>query len=171
MVIQLIAHISHLKQNVSLALNAVLPISELAQLSEVGEGFAKEGEAARSKSGSSVTEKVAEHENNQATEREVRTGEKVWITGESPLCSWLVWLTSDSLQPNFCINHDEKMATVKSTVTTVSPMLRISLTILGDISNLTPIPMLSEAARILLAVWEAVDTVEVSALIVLFSCL
>lgn len=51
---------------------------------------------------------------------------------------------------------------VKSTVTTVSPLFRISLTLLGDIAKLTPIPGLREAARMLLAVWEVVDTVEVS---------
>ncbi|KAG1729968.1 uncharacterized protein EDB91DRAFT_1310825 [Suillus paluster] len=43
-------------------------------------------------------------------------------------------------------------------------MLRISLTILGDVSKLTPIPGLREAARMLLAVWEAVDVVETNRL-------
>ncbi|OJA07752.1 hypothetical protein AZE42_11922 [Rhizopogon vesiculosus] len=56
------AHISYLQQNVSLALNAVLPSSELAQLSEAGERFAKEGEVARSKANSCESEKVSEDE-------------------------------------------------------------------------------------------------------------
>jgi hypothetical protein len=51
---------------------------------------------------------------------------------------------------------------VKSTVTTVSPMLQTSLIILGEVATLTPIPGLREAAKTLLAVWEAVDAVEVS---------
>jgi hypothetical protein len=41
-------------------------------------------------------------------------------------------------------------------------MLRTSLAVLGDVSKLTPIPGLYEAAQMLLAVWEAVDAVEVS---------
>ncbi|KAG1771407.1 hypothetical protein EV702DRAFT_642689 [Suillus placidus] len=39
-------------------------------------------------------------------------------------------------------------------------MLRTSLMILGDVARLTPVPGLHEAARTLLAVWEAVDAVE-----------
>ncbi|OJA20637.1 hypothetical protein AZE42_09915 [Rhizopogon vesiculosus] len=117
------------RENVSLALNAVLPSSELAQLSEAGEKFAKEGEIARSKADSCESEKVLEDENIQGAERDVWTGKKLWMT-------------------------------VKSTVTTVSPMLRTSLTILGDVSKLTSVPGLNEAARMLLAIWEAVDTVE-----------
>ncbi|KAG1773258.1 hypothetical protein EV702DRAFT_582213 [Suillus placidus] len=54
--------------------------------------------------------------------------------------------------------------TVKSTVVTVSPMLRTSLMILGDVARLTPVPGLHEAARTLLAVWEAVDAVETNRL-------
>ncbi|OAX33071.1 hypothetical protein K503DRAFT_869785 [Rhizopogon vinicolor AM-OR11-026] len=117
------------RENVSLALNAVLPSSELAQLSEAGERFSKEGEVARSKANSCESEKVLEDENTQGAERDIWTGKELWMT-------------------------------VKSTVTTVSPMLRTSLTILGDVSKLTPIPGLNEAARMLLAIWEAVDTVE-----------
>ncbi|KAG1737996.1 hypothetical protein EDB19DRAFT_1715645 [Suillus lakei] len=130
------------RENVSLALNAVLPTSELEQLSDAGKAFAIEGHAARTNAeqengreveASSGAEKGAETENNQGAQRKVGTSEKVWLT-------------------------------VKSTVTTVSPMLRISLTILGDVSKLTPIPGLHEAARTLLAVWEAVDAVETNRL-------
>lgn len=58
--------------------------------------------------------------------------------------------------------------TVKSTATTASPMLRTSLAVLGDVSKLTPIPGLYEAAQMLLAVWEAVDAVEVSIWVLFF---
>jgi hypothetical protein len=74
------------KQNVSLALNAILPTSELAQLSETGRGFATEGEAARASAGSSRVEKTIEPE-NENTEREVRTSGKLWLTGGSSLCA------------------------------------------------------------------------------------
>jgi len=61
-----------------------LPTAELAQLSEAGERFAKEGEAARAKAESS------ESENIQGTEMEVTTGKKLWMTGEFLLvCSWM----------------------------------------------------------------------------------
>ncbi|KAG1847152.1 hypothetical protein DFJ58DRAFT_663473 [Suillus subalutaceus] len=43
-------------------------------------------------------------------------------------------------------------------------MLRTSLVILGEIATLTPIPGLREAAKTLLAVWEAVDAVETNRL-------
>ncbi|KAG2742809.1 hypothetical protein P692DRAFT_20821836 [Suillus brevipes Sb2] len=45
---------------------------------------------------------------------------------------------------------------------TIFPILRTSLTILGDVAKLTPIPRLHEAARTLLAVWEAIDVVKVA---------
>ncbi|KAG2045690.1 hypothetical protein BDR06DRAFT_1015396 [Suillus hirtellus] len=54
--------------------------------------------------------------------------------------------------------------TVKSASTFVSSMLRTSLMILGDVAKLTPIPGLNEAARTLLAVWEAVNEVETNRL-------
>jgi hypothetical protein len=40
-------------------------------------------------------------------------------------------------------------------------VLRTSLIILGDVATLTPVPGLHEAAKTLLAVWEAVNAVEV----------
>jgi len=135
---------------VSLALNAVLPASDLARLSEAGKEFANEGEAARNtiakENGKEVEVLGVEAGNNHGTERNVGTSEKAWLTGES-LCG-----------ANFVNEH----ITVKSTVTTVSPLLRTSLMILGDVAKLTPIPGLHEAARTLLSVWEAVDAVEVS---------
>lgn len=130
------------RENVSLALNAVLSDSELAQLSEAGKAFAMEGRAARATTeegngkeveASSGAEKSAVIENNQSTEGKVGTNKKAWLT-------------------------------VKSAVMTVSPALRTSLVILGDVAKLTPIPGLHEAARTLLAVWEAVDVVETNRL-------
>ncbi|KAG1897189.1 uncharacterized protein F5891DRAFT_1243087 [Suillus fuscotomentosus] len=130
------------RENVSLALNAVLSTSELAQLSETGKAFAMEGHVARTTAeqgngkdakASSGTKKGAVTETYQGTESKIGTSQKAWLT-------------------------------VKSTATFVSPMLRTSLMILGDVAKLTPIHGLHEAARILLAVWEAVDEVETNRL-------
>jgi hypothetical protein len=149
------AHAFHSTQNVSLALNAVLSDSELAQLSDAGKAFAMEGRAARAPTeqgngkdaeASSSAEKGAVIEN---PETKVGTNQKTWLTGSSPPLP-KPHLTNLALS-------------VKSAVMTVSPVLRTSLTILGDVAKLTPIPGLHEAARTLLAVWEAVDVVEVCA--------
>ena len=116
--------------------------------------FAKEGEAARAKDDSSAGKTVAAPDDTQGAGGEIQADKKLWVTSEFSF--------------DFCIDDHNKNLSVKSTVTTVSPMLRTSLMVLGDISNLTTIPGLNEAARMLLAVWEAVDTVEVNALIFLF---
>lgn len=120
------------RENVSLALNAVLPTSELAQLSEAGEAFAMEGCAARATVEKDDGKEV-EASASLGTESKVGNGQMVFLT-------------------------------VKSAVSTVSPILRTSLMILGDVAKLTPIPGLHEAARTLLAVWELVDTVETNRL-------
>lgn len=133
---------SRARENVSLALNAVLPNSELAQISEAGKLFAMEGRTARATAeqnngkeveASSGAEKGAVTENGRGTESKVGAGQKMVLT-------------------------------VKSAVMTVSPMFRTSLVILGEVAALTPIPGLREAARTLLAVWEAVDAVETNRL-------
>lgn len=82
----------HPKQNVSLALNAVLSTSELAQLSETGNAFAMEGHVARTTAeqdngkdakASSGTKKGAVTETYQGTESKIGTSQKAWLTGES----------------------------------------------------------------------------------------
>lgn len=120
------------RESVSLALNAVLPTSELAQISEAGKAFAMEGHAARA---------TAEQDNSKEVEAS-SSAEKGAVT-ETSQKAWL---------------------TVKSAVSTVSPILRTSLMVLGDVARLTPIPGLYEAARTLLTVWELVDTVETNRL-------
>lgn len=130
------------RENVSLALNAVLPTSELARLSGAGKEFAMEGQAARATTeqdsskeveASLSADKGAVIGNGQGTESKVGAGRRAVLT-------------------------------VKSAVVTVSPMLRTSLSILGDVATLTPIPGLREAAKTLLTVWEAVDAVETNRL-------
>jgi hypothetical protein len=147
-------------QNVSLALNAVLSDSELAQLSESGKVFAMEGRVARSTTeqgigngtgkeadGSPGSEKGTQAA-NEGTENKVGTNQKTWLTGTS-------------LQTQTQIANLNFILSVKSAIVTISPVLRTSLTILGDVAKLTPIPGLHEAAKTLLAVWDAVDVVEV----------
>jgi hypothetical protein len=78
-------------QNVSLALNAVLSDSELAQLSEAGKAFAMEGRAARApteQGNGKEAEASSDAEKGTATENpetKVGTNQKTWLTGSSPL--------------------------------------------------------------------------------------
>jgi hypothetical protein len=75
-------------------LNAVLPTSELAQLSEAGKVFALEGHAARTTAeqdnGKEVkaslgSEQSTVTENGQGAESKVGTVERTWLTSESSL--------------------------------------------------------------------------------------